>query len=283
MSAWPRTIVAAPSPSAVEPVAQAETGAQFGPVSPSWIAIWPLAVSTRADGMKNGETRSAPRSRNTRCCSAIVAIPPIAEPTRIPTRAGSKLLDARFVPSLLRGGHGQENVPVHPPCLFRRDQRGRIEPVDLAGDRDGELARVERLDEADPAAAREGSLPGGLGIEADRRDGSEAGDDDATHDARDYICPPSRGRRVASTGWRARERRGAASRSKRPAELDPLIPFPPMEAELVRDLPLGDGWAYEPKWDGFRGVLENVGGELAPLVAEREAAAALLPRAAAAR
>src|SRR6476659_6219513 len=48
----------------------------------------------------------------------------------------------------------------------------------------------------------------------------------------------------------------------RPAELDPLVPFPPMEAELVRELPLGDGWAYEPKWDGFRGVLENVGGEL---------------------
>ena len=43
----------------------------------------------------------------------------------------------------------------------------------------------------------------------------------------------------------------------------PSIPFPPMEAELVRELPDGDGWQYEPKWDGFRGVLENVGGELA--------------------
>jgi ATP-dependent DNA ligase len=36
-----------------------------------------------------------------------------------------------------------------------------------------------------------------------------------------------------------------------------------MEAELVRELPLGDGWQYEPKWDGFRGVFENDGGELA--------------------
>jgi ATP-dependent DNA ligase len=36
-----------------------------------------------------------------------------------------------------------------------------------------------------------------------------------------------------------------------------------MEAELVRELPDGDGWQYEPKWDGFRGVLENVGEELA--------------------
>ena len=48
-----------------------------------------------------------------------------------------------------------------------------------------------------------------------------------------------------------------------PAHLHGLIPFPPMEAELVRELPEGDGWQYEPKWDGFRGVLENAGGELA--------------------
>src|SRR5512133_1711734 len=41
------------------------------------------------------------------------------------------------------------------------------------------------------------------------------------------------------------------------------VPFPPMEAQLVRSLPEGDGWQYEPKWDGFRGVLENLGPELA--------------------
>jgi len=42
----------------------------------------------------------------------------------------------------------------------------------------------------------------------------------------------------------------------------PTVPFPPMEAQLVRALPHGDGWQYEPKWDGFRGVLENTAGEL---------------------
>ena len=36
-----------------------------------------------------------------------------------------------------------------------------------------------------------------------------------------------------------------------------------MEAELVSELPEQGGWRYEPKWDGFRGVLENDGGELA--------------------
>jgi ATP-dependent DNA ligase len=40
------------------------------------------------------------------------------------------------------------------------------------------------------------------------------------------------------------------------------LPYPPMEAELVKELPEGD-WQYEPKWDGFRGVVENLRGELA--------------------
>jgi len=43
----------------------------------------------------------------------------------------------------------------------------------------------------------------------------------------------------------------------------PNVPFPPMEAQLVEKLPEGERWQYEPKWDGFRGVLENDGGELA--------------------
>ncbi|HEX2112397.1 MAG TPA: ATP-dependent DNA ligase [Gaiellaceae bacterium] len=40
------------------------------------------------------------------------------------------------------------------------------------------------------------------------------------------------------------------------------LPFPPMEAELVDELPTENGWQYEPKWDGFRGVLENLEGDL---------------------
>jgi ATP-dependent DNA ligase len=49
---------------------------------------------------------------------------------------------------------------------------------------------------------------------------------------------------------------------ERPADLDRSIPFPPMEAELVRELPEGHEWQYEPKWDGFRGLVENASGEL---------------------
>ncbi len=84
--------------------------------------------------------------------------------------------------------------------------------------------------------------------------------------------------------------RGRPSRSEpveRPADLARAIPFPPMEAELVRELPEGDEWQYEPKWDGFRGLLENGSGDVRlwsrnarPLLRyfpELEALAKLLP------
>jgi ATP-dependent DNA ligase len=52
--------------------------------------------------------------------------------------------------------------------------------------------------------------------------------------------------------------------AERPGTLGPNVPFPPMEAELVSELPEKAGaWRYEPKWDGFRGLLENNGGEVA--------------------
>src|SRR2546429_255403 len=53
-----------------------------------------------------------------------------------------------------------------------------------------------------------------------------------------------------------------------------------MEAELVRELPEGEGWQYEPKWDGFRGVLENVasGFRLSPVARTVEDARGWLDR-----
>jgi ATP-dependent DNA ligase len=35
-----------------------------------------------------------------------------------------------------------------------------------------------------------------------------------------------------------------------------------MEALLAAELPEGDGWQYEPKWDGFRCLARHVGGEV---------------------
>ena len=39
-------------------------------------------------------------------------------------------------------------------------------------------------------------------------------------------------------------------------------PFPPMEARNVPDLPEGEDWLYEPKWDGFRGLAFRRGEEV---------------------
>jgi ATP-dependent DNA ligase len=36
-------------------------------------------------------------------------------------------------------------------------------------------------------------------------------------------------------------------------------PLAPMEAKLVSELPDGDGWQFEPKWDGFRAMVQRTG------------------------
>jgi ATP-dependent DNA ligase len=40
-------------------------------------------------------------------------------------------------------------------------------------------------------------------------------------------------------------------------------PYAPMEAKLVDEVPRGEGWQYEPKWDGFRCLVFRDGGEIA--------------------
>ena len=44
--------------------------------------------------------------------------------------------------------------------------------------------------------------------------------------------------------------------------LDIRPPLPPMEARLVEALPDGDGWQFEPKWDGFRCLIFRDGVEV---------------------
>jgi ATP-dependent DNA ligase len=47
------------------------------------------------------------------------------------------------------------------------------------------------------------------------------------------------------------------------ARLEVAQPTPPMEARLVDRLPDGDGWQYEPKWDGFRCLAYRDGANVA--------------------
>src|SRR3954462_6173904 len=39
-------------------------------------------------------------------------------------------------------------------------------------------------------------------------------------------------------------------------------PYPPMEALSVDQIPQGDNWQYEPKWDGFRCLVFRDGGKV---------------------
>ena len=39
-------------------------------------------------------------------------------------------------------------------------------------------------------------------------------------------------------------------------------PFPPMETRSVEEIPVGDNWQYEPKWDGFRCLAFRRGDEI---------------------
>ncbi len=47
-----------------------------------------------------------------------------------------------------------------------------------------------------------------------------------------------------------------------PLDLPFQPPLPPMLAKAARGLPRGDGWIYEPKWDGFRVLVFRDGAEL---------------------
>ncbi len=41
-----------------------------------------------------------------------------------------------------------------------------------------------------------------------------------------------------------------------------MPPVEPMLAKLQPDIPIGDGWLYEPKWDGFRAIVYRDGDEV---------------------
>lgn len=46
------------------------------------------------------------------------------------------------------------------------------------------------------------------------------------------------------------------------ADLPVPLDLAPMEAKLVDDIPSGEGWWFEPKWDGFRCLAFREGGEV---------------------
>ncbi len=45
-------------------------------------------------------------------------------------------------------------------------------------------------------------------------------------------------------------------------KLPVMPPVEPMLAKLEREMPIGEGWLYEPKWDGFRAIIFRDGDEV---------------------
>ena len=159
--------------------------------------------------------------------------PPIAEPKTTPTRDGSKPFSAASSFASTAAASARRTFRSSRRASFVLDEPGRIEVLDLGRDPDREAARVERLDEVDPALAGDRGAPGRRRVVAERRDCAETRDGDSPHAA--SLVLACRARTSHFRRWRP-----SSSRSSR----------------------TGD-WQYEPKWDGFRGVLENDGGELA--------------------
>jgi ATP-dependent DNA ligase len=83
---------------------------------------------------------------------------------------------------------------------------------------------------------------------------------------------PETHRRSAARGAGARRTRTDAASGAVPAEalagefppidLPLQPPYPPMEAAAAGALPAGDGWLFEPKWDGFRCLAFRKAGEV---------------------
>src|SRR6476619_7772579 len=202
---------------------------------PREIASCPETESTSTFGRKFGDTRSGPRSRSVVCCSRMPGTPPIAEPKMIPSRDGSN----PFRPASSRASR-----PAATPCrTFRSSFRASFGETTCVGSNPFTSAAT-RTGRPSVSNAEIQSIPLSPACAARHVEGMSSPSG---------VTAPMP---VTATRFMAE----SLVFESVPA---PDVPFPPMEAELVRELPEGDGWQYEPKWDGFRGVLENAGGELA--------------------
>src|SRR5207245_1677945 len=86
----------------------------------------------------------------------------------------------------------------------------------------------------------------------------------STRSAMRYPCFPGAVRPSSPTRMLAaipRRRRGIAANCSR---LYNMLqgPVPPMLAKLANSLPEGEGWIFEPKWDGFRAIVFRDGDDL---------------------
>src|SRR3954449_6509962 len=206
-SARPARSMSRASAIASAPLAHADTGA-WTPAralsSRPTVAAGPLGMSI---GTVCGETRRAPRSRSTSYCASRVSTPPMPLATATASRSGSTVVVSPNPAS----AHASRAAPRKPfglnrcglpepgvgPCLPRGDERKLLRPVERAGfDPVQDLGRLDRGYSRDlhrkvrgpvrvePSYTRPSGqqrVPGAGDVTADRRGGTESGDDDIGH------------------------------------------------------------------------------------------------------
>ena len=144
------------------------------------MATWPLAESTSTLGMKYGETRSGPLVHDRAL---------LHDPDEAADRRPEDNADARRVEAVQPRVSFASTAAASASRTFRSSRRASfaltrplgVEVLDLGGDPDRELARVERFDEVDAALARDGGAPGRGRVVAERRDCSQTRDGDSSH------------------------------------------------------------------------------------------------------
>ena len=128
--------------------------------------------------IENGLTRSGPRSLSVTMQDSKDLSPPMPVATAAPTRSG---IDAMSSPEsrfrLAGGGEREMGEAVHAPRRLVLDPHRRIEVLDLAGERDGEVRRVELRDRAGAGLPGDERRPRRLEVVSERCHHAEAGDD----------------------------------------------------------------------------------------------------------
>ena len=169
-SAAPRLMISKASPMACAEAVHAVQVAEFGPLAPKRMDTWPEARLMMADGMKNGEMRRGPPSRNARCSRSMVVNPPMPEAMNTPTRGAISgvIGQPRIVHRELRRGDGVLDEDVHLLDVLLVHERQRIEALHLGGKPRAECRGVELGDRPRPALTGQQAVPGGLGPDAQR-------------------------------------------------------------------------------------------------------------------
>ena len=219
-STSPRLISSAASPTACEPGGAGRDDCVVGTVDAE--RDRELAARGVDEHVRAGSSARPGRDRGSRrisACSRIPSTPPIAEPKTIPTRSGSK----PFRPASSRASRAAASASSTLRSSLRTsfgDATGRVEVLDLGGDPDRKVARVEGADPVDAALARARRPPRGRHVVAERRDRAEPRDGDPPH--RGSLDSGSR-REVTNPQVRGRNRlvpsQGPSPRPSEPLEV----------------------------------------------------------------